>query len=481
MKSSDTRITLLSATKDPQRICTLSARVSSLPGAPTEIFENTPIGGHPDSLRRIIRMGHKSVAEHANFTIAFENVSVFAEQYLITHRLASFTVKSRRYVSHADVGYVIPLLTEEGESDLWGESGKPYVGPEFYGPLSQRYIHYTEGLFLAYRKLIKLKIPQEDARFVLPYSFKSNFILTANARNWIHIIYDAIHGRGANYPEIVWIGSTLKRMLSDIAPAMFSKIESFEIGRWRDKNNVITKIRPESADIDYKPTVNVISHTPNPDNLVTLTTVMMGAGLTQEQARSVITDDNKRDIIAEVINHRHARELEQANFTLELVGMSLPMLTHLTRHRIQSIIIPELSSLSENLHIIEPESVKKNTEAHSIFESVVETHKSFSKAMDRFNVGLENRVYTLLSGQAITVVTTMNARELFHFLTLRTCNRAQWEIRQFAEMMLNKLKSVAPLIFEKAGPSCVRFGKCREGRLSCKRGDEMRRRYLGED
>jgi flavin-dependent thymidylate synthase len=480
MKSSDTRISLLSATKDPQRICTFSARVSSLPGILTDIYENTPTSGHPDSLRRIISMGHKSVAEHANFSIAFENVSVFAEQYLITHRLASFTVKSRRYVSHADAGYVIPLLTEEGESNLWGDSGKPYVGPEFYGPLSQRYIHYTEGLFLAYKKLIKLGIPQEDARFVLPYSFKSNFIITTNARNWIHIIYDAIHGRGAKYPEIVWIGSTIKRMLSEIAPALFSKIESFEVGRWRDRNNIINRFGSTSNDNKYKPEVRLISYTPNPDNLVAVTALMTSANLTVEQAQSAITEDNIDDIISEVVDLRHARELEQTNFTFQLDGMSLATLTHLTRHRIQSIIIPELATLSKHLHVIEPESIKNNTEAHSIFESVVDTNESFSKVMDRFSVGLGNRVYTLLSGQAISIVTTMNARELMNFFTLRACNRAQWEIRHFAETMLNKLKDIAPLIFKEAGPSCVRFGKCQEGRLSCKRGDEMRRRYLGE-
>ena len=34
--------------------------------------------------------------------MAFENVSVFCEQFIIEFRLASFTVKSRRYVDFAD-------------------------------------------------------------------------------------------------------------------------------------------------------------------------------------------------------------------------------------------------------------------------------------------------------------------------------------------------------------------------------------------
>ncbi|MEZ4812756.1 MAG: FAD-dependent thymidylate synthase [Caldisericia bacterium] len=450
MKSNDTRLTLLTGTDDPQRICTLSARVSTLPGKPTEIFEKTPEGGHPDSLRRIIGMGHKSVSEHANFTIAFENVSVFVEQYMITHRLASFTVKSRRYVSHADAGYIVPYLAPEGENDLWGNTDKPYVGPEFYGPLSQRYVHYCEGLFLAYKKLLDIGIPPEDARFVLPYSFKSNFILTANARTWIHIIYDAIHGRGAAFPEVTWIGSTLQKMLSRVAPAMFSKIEAFEFGKARDLDS-ISKLVTKKDDVDMSMGVDIIANTPNPDRTLTKAAIMADTAMNSDEVDEVITDEIEVKVIEEVLKHRHARELEQVNFTFSLRGMSLPTLTHLVRHRIQSIIIPNFSNLYKCRHIIEPESIRKMTEAHSVFKAAVNSHDSFSLAMDRFDVRPENRVYTLLSGQAINVVTTINARELIHFLLLRTCNRAQWEIRDYADKMLFLLKSKSSKDFL-AGP-----------------------------
>jgi thymidylate synthase (FAD) len=65
--------------------------------------------------------------------------------------------------------------------------------------------------------------------------------------------------------------------------------------------------------------------------------------------------------------------------------------------------------------------------------------------------------------QAITtnLVMTMNARELLHFFSLRTCNRAQWEIRKLADEMLKICKKVAPIIFDNAGPGCV-IGKCPE-------------------
>ena len=60
----------------------------------------------------------------------------------------------------------------------------------------------------------------------------------------------------------------------------------------------------------------------------------------------------------------------------------------------------------------------------------------------------------------------MNARELLHFFTLRCCNRAQWEIREMAELMLAECRRVSPIIFRDAGPACVR-GPCPEGKKTC--------------
>ncbi|MGC2063138.1 MAG: FAD-dependent thymidylate synthase, partial [Thermodesulfovibrionales bacterium] len=61
---------------------------------------------------------------------------------------------------------------------------------------------------------------------------------------------------------------------------------------------------------------------------------------------------------------------------------------------------------------------------------------------------------------------TMNARELLHFFKQRCCNRAQWEIRAMAIEMLKLVKGIAPTIFAKAGPSCLK-GACPEGEYTC--------------
>ena len=82
-----------------EEVCASAARISTTPGDALELFEKAQ--GNPrnqDLIGKVLRSGHRSVIEHAVFSIALQNVSVYVEQYFIERRLASFTVKSRRYV-----------------------------------------------------------------------------------------------------------------------------------------------------------------------------------------------------------------------------------------------------------------------------------------------------------------------------------------------------------------------------------------------
>ncbi|MEE1356227.1 MAG: FAD-dependent thymidylate synthase, partial [Clostridia bacterium] len=79
---------------------------------------------------------------------------------------------------------------------------------------------------------------------------------------------------------------------------------------------------------------------------------------------------------------------------------------------------------------------------------------------------IEDARFVLPNAACTSIVMTMNARELLHFFRLRTCNRAQWEIREVADKMLAECYRVAPTIFKDAGCGCC-SGACPEGRMSC--------------
>ena len=45
----------------------------------------------------------------------------------------------------------------------------------------------------------------------------------------------------------------------------------------------------------------------------------------------------------------------------------------------------------------------------------------------------------------------------------QSCARAQWEIRNLANKMLEICKEYLPAVFSEAGPKCVVLGYCPEG------------------
>jgi len=101
---------------------------------------------------------------------------------------------------------------------------------------------------------------------------------------------------------------------------------------------------------------------------------------------------------------------------------------------------------------------------------VKDIYKAKKKAFEDARFVLPNACET-------KIVVTMNARSLMNFFGLRCCNRAQWEIKAVADEMLRLCSQVAPTLFKNAGPSCVRNGKCGEGKMTCGKFKEVVESY----
>ncbi len=72
-------------------------------------------------------------------------------------------------------------------------------------------------------------------------------------------------------------------------------------------------------------------------------------------------------------------------------------------------------------------------------------------------VPAEDARYLLPHGVTSSIVVTVNARELLHMLSLRTCTRAQWELRLVAWLMWLLAYRVHPRLFKWAGPRCIYY------------------------
>lgn len=67
----------------------------------------------------------------------------------------------------------------------------------------------SRALFGIYDELEAAGVPKEDARFVLPYCFCSNFFCSMNARELVHVMNELTYGRGSGIPELRALGESL--------------------------------------------------------------------------------------------------------------------------------------------------------------------------------------------------------------------------------------------------------------------------------
>lgn len=162
----------------------------------------------------------------------------------------------------------------------------------------------------------------------------------------------------------------------------------------------------------------------------------------------------------------HESVAEHAVFTFRVEGISRVTLAQLTRHRLMSFSVQSQRYCGADVdNVVIPESYAAHAFMRSVDALLMEAAELYN-AMVYDGIATEDARYILPQGITTTLMLTANARELRHFFALRCCNRAQWEIRELADMMLTKCKEAAPVLFEDAGAGCVR-GKCPEGSRSC--------------
>ena len=169
-----------------------------------------------------------------------------------------------------------------------------------------------------------------------------------------------------------------------------------------------------------------------------------------------------------VIKSGHHSTTEHVIFTFAIEGVSRALTHQLVRHRIASYNqqSQRYVKFDNNFEYITPPSIEKNKDAKEKFDNLISNMHNLYKELLDSGIEAEDARYILPNASETKIIVTMNGRELLNFFTVRCCNRAQWEIRNMAIKMLKLVKKVAPVIFEKAGPSCLR-GPCPEGKFKC--------------
>jgi thymidylate synthase (FAD) len=216
--------------------------------------------------------------------------------------------------------------------------------------------------------------------------------------------------------------------------------------------------------------VDLISHTSNPERTVAAAVRLCYSASDIGQIRQAVDDAEAARLIAKILKLGHFSVLEHASFTFAVEGISRACSHQLVRHRMASFSqqSQRYVKMSEFDPIIPP-SVERDTEAARRFSEAMEILRNQYDAMLAAGIAAEDARYLLPNAADTKLIMTVNARSLLNFFELRLCSRAQWEIRRLAELMLEKIKPVAPNIFSAAGPACESRGHCHEGEMSCGR------------
>ena len=163
----------------------------------------------------------------------------------------------------------------------------------------------------------------------------------------------------------------------------------------------------------------------------------------------------------------HESVIEHASFTFRVEGVSRALLAQITRHRLASFSVQSQRYVDmSKMPYVVPPSIDENYNLLEAYTDLMERIRKFYQDAVDWGIKAEDARFALPNACCTQFLMTMNARELRHFFGLRCCNRAQWEIRELADRMLELCKEAAPELFKNAGPGCVR-GRCQEGKRGC--------------
>lgn len=216
--------------------------------------------------------------------------------------------------------------------------------------------------------------------------------------------------------------------------------------------------------------VDLISFTDRPEQIVGLACYTCCSEKTPDVLWEEILRGKRPidDFIKTVLKSGHLSVLEHANFTFAISGISRACSHQLVRHRIASFTqqSQRYVKFEEGAYIIPPNIDEGITQEDLIVaakynDAIRNSTRKYNELLDA-NIKPEDARFVLPNAFTTTFTLTMNARELRHFFGLRCCKCAQWEIRELADKMLEEVQTVAPLLFENAGPKCMDLGYCNE-------------------
>lgn len=221
------KVTLMQHTPDPEKIIASAAKLCYSESGVENILDGLTEEKTEKFLTMLMNLGHESPIEHVSFTFGIEGVSRSLLAQFTRHRIASYSVKSQRYVKEGMFEFILPPEIEKNEEakKLFLETME--ADQKAYDRLTEilQKKHFetylSEGLDEKAAKSKAEKQAIEDARFVLPNACETKMVVTMNARSLMNFFHHRCCTR-AQW-EIRAVADEMLRLVKEVAPTLFKK------------------------------------------------------------------------------------------------------------------------------------------------------------------------------------------------------------------------------------------------------------------
>ncbi len=431
---------------------TLSAAYARISRDPADIGElrkisRTEVAKSRKSNETIIfGLGHSSVAEHAVFNFDIVGLSRLAVEEVQKFRLASFTEKSQRYIT-LDGDFVMP---EEIKNTPFAEKFVNIIKlqNDAYFTLFEA---LKEDLFAKNADKIKTKRDKtdletkakEDARYIVALATKSQFGMTVNARSLENMLRQL---NSSHLAEVRELSAILFEKVKNLAPSLIKYVEptKHEAAKKSALENVAAFFK--NADIKNNSTFKALSCTEDADKILVASLLYAYSNQDFESCINYaekLSFAEKENLIKQALASKESfekvdRAFENIDYTFELV-VSATNYAQLKRHRMTTQLVQDYDP---QLGCTVPESIKTIGKEAFFNEIISKINGFYYDFADAFPC---SRNYILSNAHRRRVLLKINARELYHFISLRDDEHAQWDIRNSAKEAENFVRSVHPL------------------------------------
>ena len=174
------------------------------------------------------------------------------------------------------------------------------------------------------------------------------------------------------------------------------------------------------------------------------------------KSEGLITEDDTsaRKMIQKLLELDHTAMIEHYNITFRLI-CDVGVYKDLTRHRHCSYAIESTrycnyskDKYDNNINVMKPVNIKKGTpEYNEWYQGMLDMEKHYMK-MAELGCKPDQLRMLLPHSTAASVICTCNMRELRHIFNLRCAPAAHPSVRQVILMLLDKVHSEIPVLFD---------------------------------